>query len=367
MNRLASLGMQLESATHALRSPTSSLVIQIDELRHFTGELSLLLDPGDVASVEVLSSLSQTVEDMAVAAAAVRRELSRLTEISEPSDAREVIQVSLLVHEALTIARPELEQRGFTVEEFVAQDSSLDGDRHNLLLLVIGLLFALGRDQRIASHNPVLTVHLDRVQSEIVVRISARTSARQEITSVPTAPDNCMRIASVHGGDVVSYPGTLELRLPAERQAATVTETPTGAARIRRVLIVDDDPMFARALRRALKPHDVRISATAAEAEIAMMGSDFEPDLIVCDLWLPGSSGLALHERTAERQPELASRFVFVSGAAVTGREGAYFERSGCPYLTKPIQVDELLSLLTRRPPASGSVATKASGANQAE
>ncbi|HSC86913.1 MAG TPA: response regulator [Polyangiaceae bacterium] len=349
MNRLAALGQQLESATHALRSPTSSLVIQIDELRHFLDELNLLIEPSDVAAGEVLSTLGQTVEDMAIAAAAVRRELSRLNEISDPTDAREVIQVSALVHEALTIARPELEQRGFTVEENVTADGSLNGDRHNLLLMVLGLLFAIGRDRRIGAHNPVLSAHLDRQEHEIVLRIAARDPTLREITSVPTAPDNCMRIASVHGGDVVSYPGTLEVRLPQQQAATRSSEVESGTPPRQRVLLVDDDPMFTRALRRALQPHDVRICATAAEAEITLVSGDFEPDLVVCDLWLPGSSGRALHERIAGQLPRLASRFVFVSGAPFTSRDGEYFTRTGCPYLTKPLQVEDLFALLARQ------------------
>jgi len=348
INRLASLGLQLEGSTHALRSPTSSLVIQIDELRHFTSELGFLLDPSDAAASEVLSALTQTVEDMAIASAAVRRELSRLTEISDPVDTREIIQMSLLVHEALAIARPELEQRGFTVEEFVSHDGSLEGDRHNLLQLLLGLLFAIGRDQRIASQNPVLEIHLDKNPSEILVRIAAVTRLRQEIASVPSAPDNCMRIASMHGGDVVGSAGTLEMHLPTEARAPISSQVGASSTRIKRVLLVDDDPMFARALRRALKPHDVRISATAAEAEIALIGGEFVPDLVVCDLWLPGSSGRALHERIAKSFPSLAPRFVFVSGAPVTSRDGDYFKRAGCPYLTKPIQVDELVGILNQ-------------------
>jgi CheY-like chemotaxis protein len=112
------------------------------------------------------------------------------------------------------------------------------------------------------------------------------------------------------------------------------------------VLLVDDDLVFARALRRALNPHDVRVCGSAAEAEIALMEPGYEPDMVICDLELPGAHGRVLHERISLSQPGIAPRFVFVSGSPVRFEDTTYFASTGCPSLAKPLVVADLMALL---------------------
>jgi CheY-like chemotaxis protein/signal transduction histidine kinase len=341
MNRLASLGLLLDSSLHALRAPSSSLVIQLDELRRQASELGSLVDPDDSLAVDALRELQQTLDDMAVAATVVRKELTRLLDVAETGSEKDTFQLSRIVHEAVAIARPELEQRGFTIEEAFSSDGSVTGNRRDALQLLLSVLFAMGKADSLGLRSPTLEVSLLGWEGgrQVVVRAPTRDGAEDDIT--PTLSDSTLSLARKLAAYVEFGAG--EIRLSFRTQAEAVPASTSGRPHSQRILIVDDDPMFARALRRALSAHEVRVCGTAGEAELLLLQAEFVPDLVVCDLWLPGKSGRTLHQRIQATLPDVASRFVFVSGAPLTEKDRAYFREVGCRTMTKPVKVDDLL------------------------
>jgi CheY-like chemotaxis protein len=114
----------------------------------------------------------------------------------------------------------------------------------------------------------------------------------------------------------------------------------------RHVLVVDDDELLARTVRRALRPHDVRAAATASEAEITLLDPGYLPDLVLCDLSLPGMTGDMLHARILAKRPDIAQKFVFITAGASSQREADYLSASGCPTLLKPLDMREIWLLL---------------------
>lgn len=341
MNRLASLGLLLDSSLHALRTPSSSLVIQLDELRRQASDLSLLLDPNDSLAVDALRDLQQTLDDMTVAATVVRKELTRLLDVSEPTSEKGDTELNRLVHEAVAIARPELEQRGFTIEQKFGADGRIMGDRQDLLHLLLSVLFAIGRGESLLGRLPVLEVTVSGDDPVRRVSVSCHTSSTLVGAKPPELGESTLALAQRLGAFLDLKPSSIQVSFHTTKSPQA--PPPEAAVKTRKILIVDDDPMFARALRRALTPHEVRVSGTAGEAELLLIEGSFVPDLVVCDLWLPGSSGRTLHQRIQASLPRIAQRFVFVSGAPLTERDRAYFEEAGCRTMTKPVQVDDLL------------------------
>jgi len=346
MNRLASLGLLLDSSLHALRAPSSSLVIQLDELRRQSSELGSLVDPSDSLAIDALRELQQTLDDMAVAATVVRKELTRLLDVSEPGSEKDTFQLSRIVHEAVAIARPELEQRGFTVEEAFSSDGFVTGSRRDALQLLLSILFAMGKADSLGYRSPTLEVSVVGWEGgrQVIVRHPAQDSPGEAPT--PTLPDGALSLARKLGAYVEFESG--EIRLSFRTHTEAVPAIKSGRPENQKILIVDDDPMFARALRRALTPHDVRVCGTAGDAELLLLQGEFVPDLVVCDLWLPGKSGRTLHQRIQTTLPEVAARFVFVSGAPLTEKDRAYFHEVGCRTMTKPVKVDDLLEAALR-------------------
>jgi DNA-binding NtrC family response regulator len=114
----------------------------------------------------------------------------------------------------------------------------------------------------------------------------------------------------------------------------------------RSILVIEDDPILSRTLRRGLRPHEVRTAGTASEAEILLLDPAYSPDLVVCDVYLPGANGNILHERMRRARPKLADRFVFITGGALGQAEPDYIKTSHCPTLQKPLDLHSLHALL---------------------
>jgi CheY-like chemotaxis protein len=136
--------------------------------------------------------------------------------------------------------------------------------------------------------------------------------------------------------------------VPARTQKPRVTE-----ARPRQVFLIDDDPVFSRTVRRALKPHVVRTAGAASEAEVQLLDAQYNPDLILCDVFLPGRNGDTLHSRIAAQRPELAHRFVFVTGGALGRAEAEYLKNCDCATLLKPVELKTIIELLEDDDPES--------------
>ena len=131
-----------------------------------------------------------------------------------------------------------------------------------------------------------------------------------------------------------------------------------------RILIVDDDEMFARTMRRALRPHDVRLAGSAGEAEAFLLDDDYQPHLVVCDLGLPGFNGDVLHARVRARRPAVAERFVFVTGGACSKAEADYLRASGCPTHLKPVAAGVIVAAARAKvPTGAGASALPTLGA----
>jgi len=343
VNRLASKGLLLDSSLEALRGPSSSILIQIDELKRLTDDIHAFADSADTCMSDALGEMSQAIEDITLAATLLRRELANMSDLSSSEEGREPIQLSRLVHEAAVIARPELEQRGFLLKESTLREAYIQGEHHELLQLTLGLLFAWNQDDRPLESRPILEIQLDGEGSESQLRVLS-LSPSSHAPPQPTAA--CLRIAQSYGGRISTDNLAITVRLPTLSDLPIEGGTAKELAQTKKVLIIDDDPLFTRALRRALSPHEVRVCASAADAELALMTPDYTPDLVICDLWLPGTNGRALHEHISKQYPQVASHFVFVSGAPLSNRDILYFRDVSCKTLSKPIQVAAILSIL---------------------
>lgn len=85
-----------------------------------------------------------------------------------------------------------------------------------------------------------------------------------------------------------------------------------------RILVVDDDALFAALMRRALEQNDHYVAAVGevAAAREAMQRETF--DALVCDMVLPGESGLRLLREVRATNPNLA--LIAISGGMSAGR-----------------------------------------------
>jgi two-component system NtrC family sensor kinase len=71
-------------------------------------------------------------------------------------------------------------------------------------------------------------------------------------------------------------------------------------------------------------------------------------DEIVCDVMMPGMTGIDLHERVVRERPERAGRFVFITGGTYTSRARDYLAHIANTRLDKPFDVAELVAAIER-------------------
>ncbi len=153
-------------------------------------------------------------------------------------------------------------------------------------------------------------------------------------------------------------------RLEAESNTWNWAFEDTEPARRRlRVLLVDDQVLVLRATTGMLRELDVVPAASATEALIRLAEGHF--DVVVSDVAMPGMNGAELYVRVRERYPQLAERFLLLSGDSYGASLlcSAVARREGLPrmpkILDKPVPRDVLIreveELGQRRLPSSGT------------
>src|SRR5579871_10120 len=104
-----------------------------------------------------------------------------------------------------------------------------------------------------------------------------------------------------------------------------------------RILVVDDEPLMAPAIRRALADADVRSVAAAADA-MALVRDGERFDVILCDIMMPEMDGGALYQEIARAAPDQAERVIFMSGAIDHPTADGLLSTVPNPCLPKPLR-----------------------------
>ena len=114
-------------------------------------------------------------------------------------------------------------------------------------------------------------------------------------------------------------------------------------ARNRTVCIVEDDPIMGEALRERLELEGFGVDwlRTAGSARAAITGTRY--DMLICDDRLPDGTGGELFAALNETMPALPPT-VFITGFGSIGRAVALLKLGAMDYVTKPFDIEELLS-----------------------
>jgi CheY-like chemotaxis protein len=169
-------------------------------------------------------------------------------------------------------------------------------------------------------------------------------------------------IVRAAGGDLVaeSEPGKgalFRVRLPAVEGAVAEKPRAAGPAaqrQRRRIVAVDDEALLLKAYRRMLIDfHDVETRLGGREA-LRLFQDDRNFDVVLCDLQMPEMSGAEVYAAARSAWPELADRFIFITGGAFSPEARRFLDEAAISCINKPFQVEELLDLIDRRVAALG-------------
>lgn len=127
---------------------------------------------------------------------------------------------------------------------------------------------------------------------------------------------------------------------PPSSSAESVSQSP---ARQTTILVVDDEPMLLHIFTRVLETeHEVLVAATGRQALQMLALRHGEVDVVICDLLMPGMSGMDLYDEVGKLYPDLQPRMVFMSGGASTARAQTFLDMTSNRTISKPITLNAL-------------------------
>ena len=104
-----------------------------------------------------------------------------------------------------------------------------------------------------------------------------------------------------------------------------------------RILVADDEPPVARALKRALAQHDVVVVGNGKQALEAWEKEAF--DVMFCDVMMPGLMGMDIYEALKEQGKGYHQRIVFMTGGAFTPEAQNFLKSVENPNIEKPFNL----------------------------
>jgi signal transduction histidine kinase len=184
-------------------------------------------------------------------------------------------------------------------------------------------------------------------------------TTRASGTAIGLGLSVCPALVKALGGEITaeSVEGqgtTMRVMLPPARPAEAaravartlpLAAIPASDRSPGRVMVVDDEPTVARivALELDLEGLDVVVASSGREA-LEVLRVDRTFDVVLCDVMMPEISGVDLYRAVAAMDPDVAARFVFMSGGVFNERAASFLREVPNPRLHKPFTARDLLA-----------------------
>jgi len=122
--------------------------------------------------------------------------------------------------------------------------------------------------------------------------------------------------------------------------------TSTPGRRPPRILVVHDPSTIGVTIARLLaRDHEVAVAVDPADAIARIEGGEHF-DIILCDVDMPGMTGMELYTRLEETAPEQAARMVFLTDPEMSRDARTFIHRLETRSIEKPFTVTALRALI---------------------
>ena len=108
-----------------------------------------------------------------------------------------------------------------------------------------------------------------------------------------------------------------------------------------KVLLVDDEEEFVKALAERLKMRDLRSDTVLDGEEALSFVEDQEPDVMVLDLKMPGIDGMEVLRQVRKAYPKI--QVIILTGHGTEKHEEEAKRLGAFDYLEKPVNLDVLV------------------------
>jgi DNA-binding NarL/FixJ family response regulator len=125
---------------------------------------------------------------------------------------------------------------------------------------------------------------------------------------------------------------------------------PSTSERRKRILCVEDDRDTASLICEELVDRGLEVRAAHNGRDGLAAIFKEPPDLVLCDIGMPGMSGFELLEKLTSLEPRFESMpFVFLTALADHDNEIKAWQLGADDYLTKPVDYDVLAAVISAR------------------
>ena len=377
--RLASVGTLAAGVAHEVNNPLSYVIANLGYALEQVGRASGACRAGappDAVDDE-LGSASEALREARQGAERVRTIVRDLRMYARAEDERRrSLDVTRVLDSSINVTRGEIGSRARVVRDYapvpevIASESRLGQVFVNLLLNAAQAMTAPEPDAN-EIRVSVGPAPGGRVRVEIADTGSGMAPDVRDHAFEPfftTRPPGmgtglglsiCQSTVQALGGEIEldSEPGRgtrVRVTLPARAAEPAPREPRPPAAGVaaagRRVLVVDDDPGVGSAVRRLLRGSEV-VVCTSCEEAAGVLDGDADFDVVLCDLFMPGTSGMDLYRQLRAVRPALADRVVFMTAGAYTPESSAFLDAVENPRVEKPFDAARLRALVARAAP----------------
>ena len=158
--------------------------------------------------------------------------------------------------------------------------------------------------------------------------------------------DTRIRLAAVRAGGMDFFCGSLDASALLERLEDLTNTTPQDPYK---VLVIDDSRAQAMFTERVLKSAGI-ITRTLTDPIQAMAElNDFQPDLIVLDMYMPECNGTELARVIRHNERYVSVPIIYLSGEEDLNKQLDAMSEGGDDFLNKPVQPHHLIATVNNR------------------
>lgn len=192
----------------------------------------------------------------------------------------------------------------------------------------------------------IVATEVEKVDSTFFQTLHDKFAQEIPLVFLSSKGDGFSRLQSVKSGGSAYFMKPVDIRELIDKLDTLTTPFLPQAYRI---LIVDDSTtaiaLHSRALQRA-----GMVTRVATDPEQLMQQLvEFAPDLILMDMYMPTCTGLELAAVIRQQASYVSVPIVFLSGETNLQKQLQAMELGGDDFLTKPIEAEHLVSVVTAR------------------